>query len=282
MPVDHYENFPVASWLVPARLRRPIELIYHFARSADDFADEGQRPDAERLALLAAYHEELDRIARNEPAIQPLFAELGPMIRERALPLQLFHDLLDAFEQDVVKKRYADFGEVIQYCRRSANPVGRLVLHLVGVTDTRSLAQSDGICSALQIINFLQDVAVDYGIGRIYMPQDELARFGVTEQQIAEGRADGRWRSFMRFQIERSRKMLQAGAPLGLALKGRMGIEIRATIFGGERILKKLHDADGDMFKARPVLTATDWVYMLRRALFVRRRAPAHAGEATL
>lgn len=282
MPVDHYENFPVASWLVPARLRRPIELIYHFARSADDFADEGRRPDAERLALLAAYHEELDRVARDEPPIQPLFAELGPMIRERGLPLQLFHDLLDAFEQDVVKKRYADFGEVIHYCRRSANPVGRLVLHLVGVTDTRSLAQSDGICSALQIINFLQDVAVDYGIGRIYMPQDELARFGVTEEQIAEGRADARWRSFMRFQIERSRKMLQAGAPLGLVLKGRMGIEIRATIFGGERILKKLHDADGDMFKARPVLTAADWIYMLRRAIFVRRRAPVPASEAPL
>ncbi len=267
MAINHYENFPVASLLLPARLRRPIELIYRFARSADDFADEGDLPDAQRLALLADYHEELRRIEYNQPTRQPLFHELAPIVREYRLPLPLFHDLLSAFEQDVTKKRYADFGEVMDYCRRSANPVGRLLLHLFGKTDAQSCAQSDHICSALQLINFLQDVAIDYTNGRIYLPADETQRFGILEAQIANRDAGGGWPSFMFFQIERCRAMLRAGTPLGRMLKGRTGFEIRMTVAGGARILEKLAAVNGDMFNHRPVLRPFDWLRLLGRAL---------------
>ena len=152
MPVDHYENFPVASWLLPKRLRRPVEAIYRFARSADDIADEGDASPAERLAQLAAYHAELDRIERGETPTDPVFGPLADAIRTHAIPLAPFRDLLSAFAQDVEKKRYASFGEVMDYCRRSANPVGRLMLHLYGDHDPRHLAYSDAICSSLQLI----------------------------------------------------------------------------------------------------------------------------------
>ncbi|HUO43288.1 MAG TPA: squalene synthase HpnC [Burkholderiales bacterium] len=268
MPVDHYENFPVASLLLPAPLRRPVELVYRFARSADDFADEGNLSDAQRLALLAGYHDELRRIEHGQTPQQSLFAELAPLIRERRLPLQLFHDLLSAFEQDVVKKRYAVFDDVVDYCRRSANPIGRLLLHLFGRVDAQSCAQSDQICSALQLINFLQDVALDYRKGRVYLPQDEMLRFGVTETQIANGDPGGHWLSFMRFQIDRCREMLRAGAPLGRAIAGRVGLEIRVTVAGGACILDKLEAAGGDMFRRRLALRALDWPYLLGRAVW--------------
>ncbi len=192
------------------------------------------------------------------------------MIRERGLPVQLFRDLLSAFAQDVTKTRYEDFGEVMSYCRRSANPVGRLLLHLFRESDPRSLAYSDGICSALQLINFLQDIPIDYGKGRIYLPADEMRRYGISEAQIAAGDTRGPWVPFMRFQIERARRMLEAGAPLGRVLKGRIGLELRTIVLGGERILKKLHRSDGDVFRHRPVLDKRDWFQMLARALLAR------------
>jgi squalene synthase HpnC len=270
MGVGHYENFPVASLMLPRRLREPVALIYHFARRADDYADEGDWQPAERLARLDAFRAELDRIERDQPAVDPLFAALGPMIRQHRLPLAPFRDLLDAFAQDVTKTRYADFAEVIDYCRRSANPVGRLLLHLYGRTDAREFAQSDGICSSLQIINFLQDVELDWHKGRVYLPQDEMAAAGVSEAQIARRDAGGGWQPFMMRQIERARRMLAAGAPLGRTLPGRIGIELRMVVLGGERILRKLHRARGDVFRARPVLGALDWPYLLARALLAR------------
>jgi squalene synthase HpnC len=280
MAVDHYENFPVASLLLPTHLRRPVKLIYRFARNADDFADEGDLPVARRLELLAGYHAALDRIERNEsvadPLFEPLFEPLAAVIREYQLPISLFKDLLSAFQQDVTQNRYADFGEVLQYCKRSANPIGRLLLYLFGVTDARSLAYSDNICSGLQITNFLQDIAIDYAKGRIYLPQDEMRRYGISETDITEGTVSTAWRSFMRFQIERTCAMMQAGAPLGTILTGRIGLEIRMTIAGGERILKKLQDADGDIFRQRPVLQSLDWLHMIRYALFASR-SPATA-----
>src|SRR5574343_1457192 len=191
MSVDHYENFPVASLLVPSGLRRPIEAIYRFARSADDIADEGDASAAERLAGLAASRAELDCIEAGTPARTPLFADLARVIAAHALPVQLFRDLLDAFAQDVVKKRYADYPELLDYCRRSANPVGRLVLHLFGRIGAAQLEQSDGICTALQLINFWQDVAIDWQKGRVYLPQDDLARFRISETQIAAADAGG-------------------------------------------------------------------------------------------
>jgi squalene synthase HpnC len=268
VPVDHYENFPVASWLLPKRLRRPVEAIYRFARSADDIADEGDAPPAARLEQLAAYQTELDRIERGEASTHPVFAPLAAAIRKHAIPLDPFRDLLSAFAQDVEKTRYANFGEVMDYCRRSANPVGRLMMHLYGDQDPRHLAYSDAICSSLQLINFLQDIAVDYRKGRIYLPQDELVAHHVGENQIAEGDTRGLWHTMMNKQIERTRKLLQAGAPLGRQLKGRIGLELRMTILGGEAILRKLHADPGCVFRNRPALTKKDWLFMLRRALF--------------
>ncbi|HEY3328112.1 MAG TPA: squalene synthase HpnC [Novimethylophilus sp.] len=263
----HYENFPVASVLLPMRLRRPIGLIYAFARNADDFADEGELLPEQRLALLDGYRRQLDRIGAGKTPDDPLFIALAGIIQQYGLPLQLFHDLLDAFSQDVVKTRYENLGEVMDYCRRSANPVGRLLLHLYGETDERNLAYSDAICSALQIINFLQDVAIDYRKNRIYLPQDDLRKFHIAEQQIAAGDPGGAWWPLMQFEIERTRRLLQAGAPLGLALKGRIGLEMRSIIAGGETILRKLHRSHGDMFNHRPVLRPWDWAYMMYRAV---------------
>lgn len=267
MSVGHYENFPVASVLLPPRLRRPVAVIYRFARSADDFADEGELPDAARLASLEGYRRELDAIERGREPGNPLFLEVARIVREHALPLDLFRDLLDAFSQDVVKKRYADFAEVLDYCRRSANPVGRLLLHLFGRTDAQSLAQSDSICSALQLANFWQDVELDWSKNRVYLPQDEMRRFGVSELQIGERRCDERWRALLGFQVERTRGMLEEGAPLGRTLPGRTGLEIRVTVQGGLRILEKLQASGCDMFRHRPVLKWFDWPLLLWRAL---------------
>ena len=265
--VHHYENFPVASWVLPARYREPVRLIYAFARQADDFADEGDAADAQRLASLGRFGLELDRIEAGQPSSDPLFAQLAPVIRTHALPVSLFRDLLSAFAQDVSKKRYADFSEVMDYCRRSADPVGRLLLHLYGETRPSSLACSDAICTSLQLINFLQDVEIDYAKGRIYLPLDEMARHGVSEQQIAARDAGGAWSRFMLEQIERARRMLQAGAPLGRVLRGRLGLELRMIVQGGDRILTKLQAVRGDVFTRRPQLRGADWIYMMMRAL---------------
>ncbi len=270
VPIDHYENFPVASVLLPARLRKPVEVIYRFARSADDFADEGERPDQERLMLLASYGDELRMIERGERSRLPLFQELGAVIKQHQLPVQLFHDLLSAFAQDVTKKRYADYSEVLDYSRRSANPVGRLLLALYDAATPQNLRYSDNICSALQIINFLQDIAIDHANGRIYLPQDELARFGVTEELIAARKVNDAWRSFMTFQNNRTRRLLLDGAPLGGILKGRIGLEMRMIIAGGDRILSKIAGVRYNVLRHRPVLRAWDWPLMLLRTLSIR------------
>jgi len=267
MSVGHYENFPVASVLLPAPLRHPVSVIYRFARSADDFADEGDLPPARRLALLDDYRQELRQMEAGMPPGQTLFAELGAVVRAYRLPLQLFHDLLDAFSQDVVKKRYADFAELMDYCRRSANPVGRLLLHLFGAAQGENLRHSDAICSSLQLINFWQDVAIDLRKDRVYLPQDELRRHGVSEAQLSAGDASGPWKALMRFQTARARALMLSGAPLGRALRGRIGLEIRTIVQGGLRILEKIDKAEGDVYHRRPVLRAHDWPLLLFRAL---------------
>ncbi len=266
----HYENFPVASALLPMRLRKPIGMIYSFARQADDFADEGDLTPDQRLALLDGFRQELDRIRDKTPPATEFFVSLQATIEEHHLPLVPFYDLLDAFSQDVTKSRYADFGEVIDYCRRSANPIGRLLLHLYGKATPRNIGMSDAICSSLQIINFLQDVAIDYKKDRIYFPQDEMRKYRIEESQIATANTSGTWGLFMEFEINRARKLLQSGAPLGLVLPGRIGLEMRTIIAGGERILQKLHKSRGDMFNQRPVLKPWDWAYMLYRAVTKR------------
>jgi phytoene synthase len=259
--IGHYENFPVASLLLPASLRGPVEVIYRFARSADDFADEGDDAPEIRLRKLDDYRRQLA-----EPR-EPLLRDVAKVVREHALPVQLFADLLDAFSQDVTRKRYADFTELLDYCRRSANPVGRLLLHLFKRTSDSNLRQSDAICSSLQLINFWQDVDLDYAKdNRVYLPQDEMARFGVSERHLAGKICDDAWRALMAFQTERSRKLMLEGAPLGHALSGRIGLEIRATIQGGLRILEKIEAAGYDVFRRRPKLRAYDWPLLLIRA----------------
>ncbi|OGA25318.1 MAG: squalene synthase HpnC [Betaproteobacteria bacterium RIFCSPLOWO2_02_FULL_67_26] len=267
MGVNHYENFPVASLLLPPRFRHPVAQIYRFAREADDFADEGNDPAAQRIAALDRYRAELDRIERGEGPRLPLFEELDGIVREHQLPLALFRDLLDAFTQDVTKGRYANYGEVLDYCRRSANPIGRLLLHLFDRASGDNPVWSDSICSALQLINFWQDVPIDYAKNRIYLPQDEMATYGVTERHVAEQRCDGNWVALMRFQVERARALLQSGASLGTALPGRIGLEIRVTVQGGLRILEKIETARYDVFRQRPVLRWRDWPLILARAL---------------
>lgn len=270
MSINHYENFPVASFLLPRRLRPAVAAIYAFARSADDFADEGDLPAQERLAALEAYESALDRIAAGTPAEDPLFAALAKVVASYALPLQPLRDLLSAFKQDVVTPRYADFADLLDYCRRSANPVGLLMLHLYGAVDSRNVVQSDAICSALQLINFWQDVAIDWDKDRVYLPQEDLQRFGVAEADIAAHRDTPAWRELMAFEVQRARALMLAGAPLALRLPGRIGWELRLVVQGGLRILEKIEAVDYDVYRRRPRLGKADWLLLAWRSLWMR------------
>lgn len=268
MGVGHYENFPVASVLLPEPLRRPVAAIYRFARTADDLADEGDAPPDARLRSLAEMDAQLHELERGKSPSNPLFRELADAIHSHSLPYCYFHDLISAFSQDCVKTRYENFPELQDYARRSANPVGRLLLHLFRETREDAFRRSDDICSALQYINFWQDVAVDIRKGRIYLPADDMQRFGVTEADIAAGTASARFKALLAFEVERTRAILHRGAALGRMLPGRTGLEIRATVAGGDAILQKIIEADYDVFQRRPVLRPLDWLPMLTRALF--------------
>jgi squalene synthase HpnC len=271
---SHYENFPVASALLPARMRDPVAVVYAFARSADDIADEGQSCDAERLRQLDDMAGALRAIESGRTGDAPLYLALADSVARHRLPLQPFHDLLSAFRQDVRKKRYADFGELMDYCRRSANPVGTLLLHLNGAASPRNLALSDAVCSALQLINFLQDIAQDYREnGRIYLPVADMARFGVTEDDIAERRASPAVHALVQFQVRRAAQLLRSGSPLGARLRGRFGLEIRAIILGGSRILDKLNQQQ-DPF-GRPRLGRSEKLMILWQALLRGFNRPA-------
>jgi squalene synthase HpnC len=262
MPVDHYENFPVASILMPARLRPAVEAIYAFARSADDLADEGDATAEVRLAALDAYDASLLRIEAREEPDTALFSRLATVISDYDLPIRPLQDLLSAFRQDVTTKRYATPEELMDYCRRSANPVGMLMLHLYAAATPDNLRDSDAICSALQLINFWQDVGVDWQKERIYIPEEDMARFQVTAGHIAGARVDDAWRALMRYEVERARAMILSGAPLALRLPGRIGWELRMVIQGGLRILERIEAAGYDVFRHRPQLGSADWLLM--------------------
>ncbi|WP_426175360.1 squalene synthase HpnC [Massilia sp. TWR1-2-2] len=272
MPVEHYENFPVASFLLPKRLVPAVEAIYAFARSADDIADEGDALPAERLAALAHYDNEIAAIGRGDKRDDPMFARLAGVIVEYRMPLQPFQDLLSAFKQDVEIKRYADFDALLDYCRRSANPVGLLMLKLYGAVRSANVRDSDAICSALQLINFLQDVAIDREKDRIYLPGDDLLRFGVDPDQLAGWHADAAWRALMTFEVDRARALMLSGAPLALRLPGRIGWELRLVVQGGLRILDAIERVDYDVFTRRPRLGARDWIVLAWRALWMRKK----------
>ena len=275
----HYENFPVASLLLPRHLREPIAAIYTFARSADDFADEGALTANERLTLLRGYQRELNAIAENQPTTHPIFLRLRAVITQYSLPLSLFHDLLDAFMQDVTCNRYASHAELLDYCRRSANPVGRLLLHLFAAATEENVICSDAICSALQLINHWQDVGIDSRKGpegRIYLPAEDMARFNVSANDILRritstvrmDTGSHNFSSLMHFEVDRARALMLQGAPLGRALPGRIGLEIRTIIHGGLRILEKIEAVNYDVFNHRPKLQTLDWPLIGWRALF--------------
>ncbi len=264
---SHYENFPVASLLLPRTIRAPVAVIYGFARTADDLADEGDLPAEERLARLKAFGRGLDAALAHTPVPDPVLTATADIIRRYGLPAGLFHDLLTAFRMDVTKHRYADFAEVMAYCRCSANPVGRLILHLSGEDSPENLISSDAVCSALQLVNFLQDMTQDYREnGRIYLPQDEMERFGVEESHLRDRRSDEAMGRLFQYQLRRARHLMMSGAPLGSRLRGRLGLEIRTIIAGGLQIADKL-EALGDNVFARPRLTATDRLRLLWHVL---------------
>ncbi len=275
MAVGHYENFPVASLLCPARLRPAVRAIYHFARTADDLADEGDASAAQRLDALQAYRADLAAAAAESGGASAhwpqVFAPLARVIAAQQLPLALLHDLLDAFAQDVRfsagARRYTDDAELLDYCRRSANPIGRLLLHLYGVHDALALAQSDQICSALQLINFWQDLRVDTARARCYIPRAAMARFAVTEADFAPDSDSANASLLIASYVDAARAMMQKGAPLARRLPGRIGWELRLVVQGGLRVLDKIEALGYASWRQRPVLTALDLPRLLWRAL---------------
>lgn len=271
MSIDHYENFPVASILLPKHLVEAVEAIYAFARSADDLADEGNAAPLERLAALESYEAALMRIERKDVLDDPMFARLACVIAQYDLPLQPFYDLLSAFKQDVVTTRYASYDVLLDYCRRSANPVGRLMLALYRAADAVNVRDSDAICSALQLINFLQDVAIDWQKQRIYLPLEDLARFELEPAALERFDAGEKWHSLMKFEVARSRALMQSGSGLALRLPGRLGWELRLVIQGGLRILDRIESVGYDVFLHRPQLRASDWIVIFWRALRMSR-----------
>lgn len=281
--VGHAENFPVASWLCPPAIRPAVMAIYHFARTADDLADEGDTPAAERLAALTAYRGELERclldLSAREGAWQPVFERLREAVRTHQLPAQSLHDLLSAFEQDVRHTaeglHYADPAQLLDYCSRSANPVGRLLLHLYGVGDATALRQSDQICSALQLINFWQDLSVDLPRQRHYLPEDLLIRHGLARSDFApidpagpvpDAATQARMAAAVAELCAQARALMQAGAPLARRIPGRAGWELRLVVQGGLRILDHLQALDHRSWQVRPRLRASDLPRMVLRA----------------
>jgi len=265
---SHYENFPVASLAIPRHLRRPISAIYAFARSADDFADEGDLTPLERIQKLEEYDLKLLCLNEPAPATEPIFIALAHTVKTHSLPVQLFHDLLTAFKQDITKKRYDNFAQVLGYCKNSANPIGRLLLYLIGQATEENLRQSDAICSALQVINFLQDIEQDYDENnRIYLPLEEMRQFGVTEEHIKQKKCDPAFRSLLDSQMHRAKTLLKEGAPLGQKLTGRFGLQLRIMINGGWRILQLL-DLQKESCFARPRLKKTDWLLVTWNAVW--------------
>lgn len=263
---QHYENFPVASFILPAKIRTAVTVVYVFARRADDLADEGNASNEERIQQLEQMEHELQQTIDGNLPDDYLYLALADVIKRFQIPTTLFTDLISAFKQDVVKKRYQDFGELMDYCRRSANPVGRLMLHLFEQADDKNLALSDGICSTLQLINFYQDLSQDYDeMQRIYIPAEDMQKYAVTEQHFATMNSDHNMRRLMQYEYERADKLLRAGGWLGKRLHGRAGFEIRLIIAAGTRVLNKLKQQD-DVF-SRPRLKVRDYIWVIWKAI---------------
>lgn len=266
----HYENFPVGSLLIPKSKRKHVYSIYAFARTADDFADEGYETtgltEADRLAALGDWQRKLED-AYEDKADHPVFIALAATVKELNLPIKLLSDLLSAFKQDVTKHRYANFEEVLDYCTRSANPVGRLILLLFDYRDEQLHRLSDHICTALQLANFWQDVSVDIGKDRVYLPEDELARFGVSIDDLRQGRFSERYAALLKFQVDRTWEVFKQGRPLPEAVSGRLKYELLLTWFGGTRILERIKELGYDTLNRRPTISTFDKLRILARTI---------------
>jgi squalene synthase HpnC len=270
VPAAHYENFPVASIALPPRFRPAVRAIYAFARMADDIADEGEASPAIRLAALDRAGRSLDATIAGRPPAEPPYPELAAAITRHALPAEPFYDLMSAFRQDATTTRYPTYPAVLDYCRRSAHPIGTLLLHLYDALTPANRACSDAICTGLQLANFWQDIALDWRRGRIYIPREDMERFGVTEAHLHDARCDERWRALVAFEVARARALLVSGRPLVRALPPRTGLELALVLAGGERILDAIDAAGGDVFRRRPQLRAGDWALVAIRALVSR------------
>jgi squalene synthase HpnC len=273
----HYENFPVASLLLPRPLRRHIAAVYAFARAADDFADEGTLPAQQRYLLLDGWLARLHAAESSREPGQParqgepdetpqIFQALGATIREKRLPLPLFEDLLSAFRQDVGVGRYATWDDVLDYSRRSANPVGRLVLRIAGYDDPRLDAWADAVCTALQLTNFWQDVKPDFERGRVYLPQQQAVAYSADEADLGGAETSRPWKLALAAAVVRTRALYDAGRPLCDALHGRLRLELRATWLGGVRVLNRIERADFDVLARRPSLGPADFGWMAWQA----------------
>jgi squalene synthase HpnC len=280
--VEHYENFPVASWLCPPALRPAVQAIYWFARTADDIADEGDATPAQRLALLADYRGALQRAARGDVdgRWRPVFGPLQQAITRHGLPLKCLDDLLRAFEQDAANPVYPDRAALLDYCARSANPVGRLLLHLYGIADAQALAESDAVCSALQLINFWQDLGVDVARGRHYVPLADAQRHGLTLAQLERRSDDAHTRALLHELVAWARGLMLAGAPLALRVPGRAGWELRLVVQGGLRVLDKIEALGFATLARRPTLGPSDAPRLLWRAARMRPPAPPREARA--
>ena len=265
----HYENFPVASFLLPRRMRPHVAAVYAFARAADDFADEGNMPQAERLVLLERWDQRVRGAARSsepgppphpgEPAeTQAIFIALGESIRSLSLPVALFEALLSAFRQDVTITRYRTWDLMMDYCRRSANPVGRLVLRIAGYNDPNLDSASDAMCAALQLTNFWQDLKSDFDRGRIYLPEDERQLHGALERDLAAGVITPPWQRALATAVARTRLLFDEGRYVCDGVRGRLRYELRATWLGGTRILDRIERSRFDVVRRRPTLGVRD------------------------
>ena len=272
---EHYENFPVASFLLPAAMRPHIAAIYAFARRADDFADEPGISTDERFRLLDGWLTRLRIAADGGPPADArllegddlIFHALGETVRRHALPLDLFEDLLSAFRQDITTARYATWSDVLDYCRRSANPVGRLVLRIAGYADSRMDAASDAVCTALQLTNFWQDLGRDWDNGRLYVPLEDVVRAGAQEADLANRKMTAGWQAVTAVMLQRTRELFVAGRPVCDAVRGRLRWELRVTWLGGWRILEKVERSRRESFDERPTLGKADIPGLLRDAV---------------
>lgn len=273
---SHYENFPVASLLLPAEKRPYLQAIYAFARAADDFADEGIHPAKDRLRLLENWEKQLDECAlpsaaaASETPHNPVFVALGETIRRLGLTTEPFRDLITAFKMDVVKNRFASYDELLHYCRHSANPVGQLVLMIFGYRDKNLFEMSDNICTALQLTNLLQDISVDLKKNRIYIPQSDFATFGYYEEELQAGVADQRFGELVQFQIERTKELFTRGSELTTAVDHDLRLELKLVWFGGMSILRKCERAGRKLLHTRPHLGNRNKFTIFLRALFIK------------